>query len=403
MKTSKRTLLILHILGWSLAGLLFLALDRRQQPRSVVITGVVLDPASMKPLTGVAIAWGTQKTQSDPSGRYEISVPVGIRELTFTLPGRPSVSKLLIVRQPAPPVTQDVLLPADPETPRKVLALDRGSRLGPGGKELESDVAADSTLSLADEYGNHDQLLNLKTGRMRVHSPIWQSPSTVLFGREGVLHRQESLKALGVFQFQLGSGTIQQIASETSAHFLSKSPKGDSLAVADQKDLYIMDSVSKASALRRIFSLGRDQGFLLSVLWGPDDRVYFTVDDSVPVDERHSLSRSRIASVKPDGSDLNASWAGDAEHSYRYPVRGEGQEILFARFNLDGKEQTLWSRDLRTGKTKPLFQPGLRMVYQDPKGNRLYYIYQQNLHFRNLKSGTDLVILNSVREADYLR
>ena len=164
-----------------------------------------------------------------------------------------------------------------------------------------------------------------------------------------------------------------------------------------------MDSLAKGSLLRRIFSLGRDRGFLLSVLWGPDDRIYFTVDDSIQIDERHYLSRSRIGSVKPDGTDLNPNWAGDAEHSYRYPVRGEAQEILYSRFNLDGKEQTLWSRDLRTGKAKQAFEPGLRMVYKDPKASRLYYIYQQNLHFRNLQSGTDLVILNSVREADYLR
>ena len=66
-------------------------------------------------------------------------------------------------------------------TPRKVLALDRGSRVGQHGKDLDSDVSADSTISLADEYGNHDQLLTLNIGKTRVHSPVWLNATTIAF------------------------------------------------------------------------------------------------------------------------------------------------------------------------------------------------------------------------------
>ena len=40
-----------------------------------------------------------------------------------------------------------------------MLALDRGSRVGKHGTDLASDVAADSSISLADELGNQDQIL----------------------------------------------------------------------------------------------------------------------------------------------------------------------------------------------------------------------------------------------------
>ena len=42
MKQSRRILLILHILGWTFTSLLFLALDRRQKPDLVIVTGTVL-------------------------------------------------------------------------------------------------------------------------------------------------------------------------------------------------------------------------------------------------------------------------------------------------------------------------------------------------------------------------
>jgi hypothetical protein len=46
-------------------------------------------------------------------------------------------------------------------------------------------------------------------------------------------------------------------------------------------------------------------------------------------------------------------------------------------------------------------EPALRLVYRDSSAGRLYYIYEQDLHLRDLKSGADWVIVNSVKEADY--
>ena len=402
MKQSKRILLTLHVLGWSFASLLFLALDRRQLPDLVIVSGNVLDAGSMTPLAGVEVSWKSQKVISDRSGHYEIQLPAGVREIVFSAADRPRVKKVLIVRQPGSRVRQDVLLPNSRDVSQKVLALDRGSRLTKHGKDLDSDISADSTLSLADEYGNQDQLLTLNIGRTRVHSPVWLNANSIAFGKEGVVHHPENSKRLGVFRFQTDSGRIQQVVSDVLAHFLSKSPRKEALAIASQKDLYVLDSLTQPDSIRRVFSLGANKGFLLSVSWSSDDRIYFTIDDSIPLDDRHHLSRSRIASVKSDGTDLKPDWASDPQHSYRYPMNSEGAEIIFCRFALDGTQQTLLSRNSRTGKSKPVVEPALRAVHMDPNARRLYYIYQQNLHLKDLRSGADWIIVNSVTEADYL-
>ena len=201
---------------------------------------------------------------------------------------------------------------------------------------------------------------------------------------------------------QLGPARIRPVATGIGAHFLSKAPHKEALAIANQKEIYVMPSVSEPASLRNIFSLGAHKGFVLSIAWASDDRIYFTVDESIQLDDRHYLSRSRIASIRADGTDLKPDWAADPQYSYRYPSSGVGSEIIYCRFALDGKQQTLWSRNTRTGRTKPLAERALRAVYLDRSTSHLYYIYQQDLHLRDLKSGADWVIVNSVKEADYL-
>jgi hypothetical protein len=375
-------------------------MNLRQQPDAATVAGTVLDAHSMAPLPGVDISWKSHKVTSDSAGRYEIRLPAGVREISFAAPNRPLVRKIIIVREPGARVRQDALIPGSPETPRKVLALDRGSRTARKGKDLDSDVSGDSSISLADEYGNHDQLLGLQTGRMRVHSPVWLGPETIAFAKAGVIHDPKKSVLLGVFQYRTDSGAIRQIASGIGAQFLSKAPRKEALAIAGQKDLYIMDSLTDPTSVRRIFGVAANRGFLLSVAWAPDDRIYFTVEDSIQLDDRHFLSRSRIASIKADGTGLEPDWASDTQYSYRYPV-AHGADILFCRFALDGTQQTLWNRNIRTGQTKPVLEPGLRAVHTG--SGRVYYIYKQDLHLRDVKSGADWVIVNSVTEASYLR
>jgi len=388
------------LLLWIIAGLSLLGLGQRQQQSLALVAGRILDPISMRPVAGAEAGWKSQTARSDETGHYEISIPVGIRDLLFSAAGRSPVHKLIIGRTSAA-VVLDVLLPADSQLSKTVLALDRGS-LTSDGKDLESDVRSDSTISLADEYGNQDHLLLLRGNKLRVHAPLWLDARNILFGKEGTLHLAEDYKYLGIFQYLIDGSSVRQLAAEVPVQFLGKSPRANALVLADQKNLFVMNSLSD-SVPRRIFSLPPNEGFLLSVAWGPDDRIYFTVDDSIKVDDRHALTKSRIASIRPDGTGLNPAWAGDTQYSYRYPVRGQGQQMLLSRFSLDGKQQTLWTRDLNNGTTRLLLQNSLRAVCWDSNADRLYYIYQQQLHLRKMRTGDDVVIVNSVREADCLQ
>ncbi len=400
MKRTKRILRVFLVLGLSFAGLLILGLGRDHQPETVTVMGAVLDPGLGQPLPGAEVSWRSQRVITDRTGHYEIKLPAGIREISVSSNHRSPVKKLLIVRPGETSLIQDVLLPASTQATRKVLALDRGS---PESKDFKSDVPAGSTISLADAYGNYDQLLLLDTAKCRVHSPVWVNATTIAFGREGLVHHAEHSSQLGVFEYETGSARTQEIASHIGAKFLSKAPQKDALAVATSKELYVVSSFSNGVSPRRIFSLDPNHGFILSVAWGSDDRIYFTVDDSVPLDDRHYLTRSRIASIRPDGTDLESNWAAQPEYSFRYPTSADNREILFCRFTLDGKQQTLWSRNLATGNATPLMEPALRAVYLDSSAKRLYYIYRHALHLRDLKSGSDWQIVNSVEEADYLR
>ena len=77
--------------------------------------------------------------------------------------------------------------------------------------------------------------------------------------------------------------------------------------------------------------------------------------------------------------------------------------MLFGRFVLNGSGQALWRRDIRTGESRVVTEPALRAVALDAAAGRLYYIYQKDLHLKNLKTGADWTIVNSAVEAGYLQ
>src|SRR5262249_6573798 len=150
--------------------------------------------------------------------------------------------------------------------------------------------------------------------------------------------------------------------------------------------------------LKRIDSLTKSSERILSIAWGPDDRIYSTVEETMHTDPSNAFTRTRIASIKPDGTEPIADWSAESNHSYAYPVLN-GTEILYSRFSLNGKEQTLWARNPETPDARQIADSAWRAVWLDSE--KLYYIYQKNLHLRFLESGQDLTILNSVDQADY--
>src|SRR5215510_12344221 len=101
MKRSTRQVLFLYVLLCTFVGLSLLALGGRQQRSFAVVTGTIAEAASMKPLAGEEVTWNAQKVRSDEAGHYQISIPVGIRGLSFSAPGHRAVHKVLMARSPA--------------------------------------------------------------------------------------------------------------------------------------------------------------------------------------------------------------------------------------------------------------------------------------------------------------
>ena len=157
---------------------------------------------------------------------------------------------------------------------------------------------------------------------------MWIGSERIAFAREG-LH-DSHFETDGVFRFQTNPALIHLVTAETGIGYLSKAPGTDVLAVAGDKELWPFDSLSKATPLRRIFGLGVRDGFLLFVSWAADDRIYFTVDDQVPLDGRHYVTKSRIASIKADGTDLKSTGLPTPATSFRYPANGPDGAILLA-------------------------------------------------------------------------
>jgi hypothetical protein len=338
-----------------------------KEPPPVRVSGVVVDAGTLAPLSGAEVRWDKKSIRSDAGGRYQIDVPPGAREVRIAAERYPAVTKLVIADTADAAVRLDVLLPKIPG--QKVLALDRRS-----------------ALSITDAYGNADEAPALGIGGARAWSPIWLDASTIAYGQDRTIHRTENLKLLGVYRFHLDSRRTEQALSGVPASFLSKSPQSGALAVANQKEIYLGD--------RRIYDLPANAGRLLSIEWATDGRIYFTVEDRIPLDSRHSIGRSRIASIQPDGSALRPNWRSAELLSFRYPL-SEGGDLLFARFALNGSRQSIWrgSTELAAGALRP--------VHFDRPTQRLYYTDGHALHLRDLPSGRDFVIVTSVESADF--
>jgi hypothetical protein len=74
------------VLIWSFASQLFPAPDRKQLHTGIV-TGRVLDPASMMPVPGAVVSWKSQDVAFNKAGHYEIRSPAGVREVAFSAHG----------------------------------------------------------------------------------------------------------------------------------------------------------------------------------------------------------------------------------------------------------------------------------------------------------------------------
>lgn len=387
--------------AWAI--LLFHAtLDCAGPPNRVRLEGRVFNGVTWRPVSGATVSWGKVQARTDAAGVYSLAVPAGVRRIAATGPGTGKAEKIVYLRPPAERVRLDFLLPAQARVEPAVLALDRGLPITAGGKDLKRDLAGAGALTVADAFGNGDRPVQLGPGGAHAHAPVWlERGRSILWGLAALAKDKKSLGPLGVYRHDLDSGKSRQIAGGVGIRFLALSPDGKQVAAADYRSVFVSPTQpSQPGPLQSIFSLGTAPGSVLSVAWGVDGRIYFTVDDQVPLDASRSFSRSRIASIRPDGSDYQAGWQAAPDASFRYPFFMADGAAIFTKFSLDGSDQTLWRISPPGPGAVKIHAPALRAAGTDAAQGRLYYIYQNSLHLRVIESGADFIIAQSVEQAD---
>lgn len=374
------------------------------RPTATVI-GRVMAGDAWQPQAGVTVAWDTQRAVTGADGAYRLSLPVGVRILAFSAPDRAVARKTVVIREAGQTVRLDAILPAGGPAPPLRLALNRGLFLTPEGKVLPGATKSAGTLSLADAHGNQDRPLRLNLRGFNSWAPAWATGGqAVYYGVDGTFHNPGDRKYLGVFRHDPVTSRTDAVLRGHGIRHIAPSPDGAALAAADEKSLYVLDAAARPnSGPRQPFSLGDARGWLLSVAWGPADWIYVTVDDQIPLDGQRSASRPRIARIHPDGSGLEPRWAAAEQSACRYPLVLADGAVLFGRHALDGTAQEIWLRPAGGGSDQKLAETALRPVWLDAAARRLYYIHMLDLHVRDLQTGMDLILVQSVVQADYRR
>jgi hypothetical protein len=372
---------------------------------AATVTGQVVDGATWQALSGVTVTWHQLRAVTGAGGSYRLIVPPGVRTLTYTAPGRAAARKTVVIRAAETPVRLDAILPPPGPAPPLRLAVNRGLFLTPAGKVLPADAKPASSLFLADAYGNQDRPLRLNLRGFNAYSPVWSADGrAVYYGADGTFSKPADRKHLGVFRHDPATGATEAVYRGQGVRHLALQPDGGALAAAGLKSMYVLDAAARPNPSQRpVFNTGNGRDWLLSVAWGPAEWIYCTVDEQVPLNDRQSVSRPRIVRVHPDGSGLEPRWATADQAGCRYPLPLPEGAVLYGRHALDGSGQEIWTRPAGGGAEQKLAEPALRPVRLDAANHRLYYIHRQNLHLRDLRTGLDLVLVQSVEQADCRR
>ncbi len=374
-----------HLTATLLVVLVAAQLEAAASASVFAVSGRIYDAVTLQPLAGVQVRWKNAAVISDESGFYLIRLAPGTREISYQLQGRPAVRKIAGA-QNSENIRLDVLLSSKLGSVHSNHIVLQHPFLT---RKLQSDFPEESNITIADELGNDQRLLQTKT---IAQCPVWADNQNIVFGVDGVVHKKD-LQSLGVFRRDILTGKQTPVA--TGAGIRSVDVSKGSVVAASYRQLYVVES----TRLKKIFDAVK--GSILSVAWGPDNRIFFTINDEIPVDATHSNTKSRIASINPDGTNLDSEWVAEKTYSYRYPETSENG-FFFSRFSLDGREQSLWKMNTSAVDSTMVLDQALRLVGFTAQHTRVYYLYKNDLHLKDFKSGLDLILIHSVLHADIL-
>lgn len=357
-----------------------------------------MDAATGTPVPNVEVRWDKTSARTDETGRYTLPVARGVRAVSYRLADASTIRKQVIVRL-EDTIQLDVLVREETAEPRHQLVLDRGNAYDDTGAPIPNDQADPAILSTADELGNDQQALRL--GVRYAYSPIWTPEGdAIYYARSGTAARPSEIRTEeGVFRYDLATRTTKQIFGPDATlgpQSIALSPNGTRMIAAAQKEVYLIENLRDPTPTGRLIlqsPRSPDDWTVSDVAWAPHPSMYLTIQQRHP-----ETSGARISRINPDDLSTEPAFVADDGNHVTSPLPlGDGR-LLFQHVARSLESRSIWIRD-NTGAVAEFLSPGMFPVDLDPAGRIFLYINKENLHRRDLVSGLDLVIANSVRSA----
>jgi hypothetical protein len=275
-------------------------------------------------------------------------------------------------------------------------------------RPVRREAGEEQMVSITDDLGNDDRALTLGYRGHSARTPIWSpAADAIYFGVYGfAVHSDEAKKIEGVFRYDMATGQVRQLWVADHGTWvdgvwsLALSPDGNSMVAAGQSIAYLVEDLLGPSPRHRIVldhktAAGRPLGGLQGVAWAPSAFFYLELEDR----DDPRIPRGRIARVRPDNLQIEPKF-----------IESEPGELVRCPLPLaDGRVMlghtagpSIMVADA-AGVVSDLGILGYCPVALDPAANVLFYLDRHNLHRRNLTTGTDLVIVQSVESASLSR
>jgi hypothetical protein len=360
-----------------------------------LLVGSVVDATTERPIPGVAVSSHGQTATTDGDGHYSLDITVGVREVRFGLPDGRSLHKYAVPRG-AGKIRVDVLVPTAGAPPAPALLLQRGDSFDQALQDLSFDAGNQFMLSETDALGNDDHFFAPHWTSQQVESPVWSPTADAIYfsDRQGVAHPDE-LPSRGLQRLDPATGEVTHLWFQASPpNSIAIAPDGHALVATDEASVYLFQHLLEPPVTHTTVitpTPGPNRGFQW-LAWSPGNDIYAGVAE--PVGAGASAFRYHIERLSPTGEVLDPQVVDDATRPL--PL-GDGA-LVYCHGGQGVADPGV--RLLENGTTRELMKGDwLFPVAFDRATNNLTYRSGSDLHRRNLETGLDLVIAQSVRSA----
>lgn len=360
-----------------------------------LLVGSVVDATTERPIAGVAVSSRGLTATTDGEGRYSLDIPVGVREVRFALPDGRNLRKYAVPRG-AGNIRIDVLVPDAGAPPPPALLLQRGDNFDEALQDLSFEAGNQFMLSETDALGNDDHFFAPRWTSQEVESPVWSPAGDAIYfsDRQGVA-RADALPSRGLQRIDPATGEVTHLWFQASApDSIAIAPDGHALVATDGASVYLFHNLLEPPVTHTTVVTpmpGPNRGFQW-LAWASGNDIYAGVAE--PVDAAASAFRYHIERLSETGEVLDPRVVEDATR----PLPLADGALVYWHGGAAVADPGL--RLLENGTTRDLMKgDGLFPVAFDRATNALTYRRGNELHRRNLETGLDLVIVQSVRSA----